>query len=223
MKTILKSILVLFPILCIVPSCSGQRDEAARPAPTFKTPEAAAEAALRDLREVLQAQRAVNLDIDPEKLSTATAGDLMEYRLIDFDKLLAADSVHSLEELVASTKGMIVPFISGDEVVAVAQVGRTTDGWRVSELGNKSLRTMLNQMHAPAPSDFRMTFYEVPNLQILIAAVQGGGDEQYFLHYQQFTPEKPAPIAEFYPLIRDEAVRFDKEFGDELKREKLVK
>lgn len=190
---------------------------------TFPTPEEAVAKGKSDLIRVLETNKDLNLGIDLSRLREAQQARLIRYAEVDFGRILTSDSVASLAEIVAADKSMIGPFVSNNEVVGIMEVGKMSDGWKVTGLANKAIMDDLNQTGLMRRPEATVILYEVPNLQLMVYGVKGDRGEYYHLNFERFTLGDSVAISAFYPIMRERALRFYEQFGDELKRGKLVK
>ena len=224
MTTTLKSITCLLLIIYFVSSCTTQKGEIEMTKDKiFPTPEEAAKEARNNLVQILESYKDINLDINIDKLRKSKLTSLVQYVLVDFEKIISSDSVTSLSKIVASDKSIIAPFILNNEIIGITEVVKISDGWKVSGLGNKAIRDDLNYSRVLQTRNPDVTLYEVPNLHLMIYGVNENSLEMYFLDFEQFTLKEAVAIEEFYPMMRKRAIQFDKEFGARLKREKLLK
>jgi hypothetical protein len=226
MKINLKSVTFLLFMIFIIPSCSDQRgdgDGDMNEDKTFKTPEEAVQKAKSDLIEVLETNKDISLGIDVARLRNADAGKLIRYAEADFERILNTDSLKSLSEIAASDRSMLSPYVNDNEVVAIAEIKEVTNGWKIAGLGNEALTDDLNRIGIASGMEKTAVIYEIPNLHILIFAVRDTAGESYYLNYERFNLQQSVSISDFYPVIKREAMRFNKEFGDQLKKEKLVR
>lgn len=190
---------------------------------TFPTAEEAVAKAKSDLLQALETTKDLNVGIDPARLREAQQGRLVRYVHVDFERMLAMDSVMSLADVVADEKSMIAPFVLGNEVVGIVEVARVPEGWKVAGLAHKGITDDLNEAGATQLGDAAVTLYEVPNLQLMVYGVQTATGEQYHLTFERFTMREPVPVAAFYPLMRDRAREFNARFGEQAKKGELVK
>jgi hypothetical protein len=224
MNSILKPFILILSLIFVFYSCAQQEDRNGKEEmKTFTTPEEAAAKAKSDLIELLETQEDLNLQVDISRLRNAELVELIQYLEIDFTKLLNTDSVRSLSDITGSEKNMIAPFVLENSVVSTAEVGKKGEGWQVSGLNNPAVTNDLNTAGIMGNKNAKVTLYEVPNLQVWIYSVQEDTAERYFLNYQNFSQSKASNLKEFYPVLREDARRFQEEFGDRLKDEKLVK
>ena len=218
-----RSVTLLLVFVSIMSSCSLQkRDRDLNGDKTFRTPEQAVAKAKSDLIQTLETQKDLNLGIDLLKIRRAQQATTIRHVEVDFGKILASDSVASLTDIVAADKGTIAPFVLNNEVVGIVKIGRVSGGWRVIGLANKAITNDLNQTGLVRQRAVPVTLYEVPNLKLMIYAVKGDRGEYYHLNFERFTLKDSVAISELYPIMRKRALQFNKQFGNELKRRKLV-
>lgn len=224
MKPALKSICPMLAVAFFVSFCSQQEESADMNGDkTFPTPEEAVAKAKSDLLEALETQKDLNLGVDAAQLRQAQPARHIRYAEVDFAKILAADSIASLADIVAADKSMVAPFVLAGQVVAIVEIGKVSDGWKVVGLANKAITDDLNQTGLLRRGEAAVTLYEVPNLQLAIYGARDEGGEFYHLNFEQFKLQERAAISAFYPIVREHALRFQERFGEELKRGKLVK
>ncbi|MGB5288156.1 MAG: hypothetical protein WBQ32_01405 [Ignavibacteriaceae bacterium] len=226
MKSILKSAFLLLSIIFIFSYCQSQEGEGEgemNEQKIYKTPEDAALNAKSDLIQVLETNKDIDLGIDVAKLRNAELVRLVKYQEVDFEKMLTTESIQSLSEISFPNKSMVAPFILDDEVVGVAEVNEVRDGWKVAGLGNKPITDDINTTRVNLNNNLEVTIYEVPNLQIYIYGVRKEAAETYYLNFDDFTLKDSTALKTFYPVVRESSIRFQKEFGEQLKKEKLVK
>ena len=189
----------------------------------YKTPEDAAASAKSDLIQVLETNKEIDLGIDVTKMRKAELVRLVQYAEVDFEKILTTETVQSLSEISFPPKRMVVPFVLENNVVGIAEVSETNDGWKVSGLGNKPITDDLNTSRVTLNTSAEVTIYEVSNLQIFIYGVKKEASETYFLNFGEFTLKDSTALEAFYPSVRENSIRFQKEFGEQLKKEKLLR
>ena len=224
MKSIFKSAFLLLSIIFIFSSCQSQGGEGEmNEQKIYKTPEDAAVNAKSDLIQVLETNKDIDLGIDVAKLRKAELVRLAKYQEVDFEKILTTESVQSLSEISFPQKSMVAPFILDDKVIGVAEVNEVSDGWKVAGLGNKPITDDINTTRVNLNNDLEVIIYEVPNLQIYIYGVRKGTVETYYLNFDDFTLKDSTDLKTFYPVVRESSIRFQKKFGEQLKKEKLVK
>lgn len=224
MNFTLKSVILVVAVAFFISSCSRQQGEGEMNGDkTFSTPEEAVAKAKSDLIGALESNKEIDLGIDLARLREAQQGRLIRYAQVDFGRILTSDSVASLADIVAADKSMIAPFVSDNEVVGIVEVGQATGGWKVAGLGNKAIMDDLNQAGLMRQGNATVTLYEIPNLQLMVYGVRGDGGESYRLNFGRFTLRDSVGVSAFYPVMREQALRFNERFGEELKKGNLVK
>ena len=225
MKTILKSLLLLLSVIFILYSCKQEEREGEgkmNEPKIFNTPEEAAAKAKSDLIEVLETNRDLDLGIDVEKLRNSQPAKMIKYADVDFQKLLTTENVQSLSDISNSPKSMLTPFIAMNRVIGVVEVGPERGGWKVVGLGNKPVKEDLNTIGIDLSGNEDVTVYEVPNLQLYIYGVRKNGLETYHLNFGQYTLRDSTSIQDFYPELHESSIKFQREYGGILKKERLV-
>lgn len=224
MKTILKSAFLLFSVVFIFYACNSVKGEGKMNEPKiFETPEKAIEKAKNDLIQVLETNKDLDLGIDVDTLRKAEPAKLVPFADVDFEKILSTETIKSLSDVSSPPKSMLAPFVLMNNVVGVVEVGSERNGWKIVGLGNKPITEDLNTARIPLNGNETVTVYEVPNLQIFIYGVKRESGESYFLNFDKHTLKEGTDLQAFYPALRDRAIEFQKEFGDILKKEKLLK
>ena len=224
MNSILKPAFLLLSFIFVFYSCTNQEGEGEmNEQKIFKTPEEAIEKAKSDLIRVLETNKDLDLGIDVEKLRNAEPVEPARYAEVDFEKLLRSENVLSLSDISSPPKSMVAPFVFENTVVGVAEVGEVPDGWKIVGLGNKPITDDLNTTRIMLDKEAAVTIYEVSNLQLFIYGVKKEASETYYLNFSEFTLKDSTDLKAFYPILRESSIRFNKEYGDKLKKEKLVK
>lgn len=226
MNSILKSAFLLLTFIFVVYSCTNQEGEikeGMNEQKIFKTPEEAVAKAKSDLIQVIETNKDLDLGIDVEKLRNAELVRTAQYAEVDFEKLLRSENVLSLSDISSPPKSIVAPFVLENSIVGVVEVGTARDGWKIVGLGNKLITDDLNTTKVMLDKDATVTIYEVPNLQLFIYGVKKEASETYHLNFSKFTLKDSTDIKAFYPALRESSIQFNKEFGDKLKKEKLVK
>lgn len=224
MKTILKSAFLLLSIVFILCACKNKEGEGKMNEPKiFETTEKAIAKAKSDLIQVLETNKDLNLGIDVDKLRKAEPARPVQFTDVDFEKLLLTETVQSLSDVSSPPKSMLAPFVLMNDVVSVVEVQAERGGWKIVGLGNKPITNDINTAKIPLNGDGAVTVYEVPNLQIFIYGVKKNSSETYYLNFDEHTLKEGVDIQAFYPALRRRAIQFQKEFGDILKKGKLLK
>jgi hypothetical protein len=225
MKTILKSLLLLLSVIFFLYSCkqeNGEGEGNMNEPKVFNTPEEAAAKAKSDLIEVLETNKDLDLGIDIEKLRSSQPAKMIKYADVDFQKLLTTQNVQSLSDISDSPKSMLTPFVTMNQVIGIVEVGPEKSGWKVVGLGDKPVKEDLNTTGIDLSGNEDVTVYEVPNLKLYIYGVRKNGSETYHLNFGQYTLRDSTSIQDFYPELHESSIKFQREYGGILKKERLV-
>lgn len=226
MNSILKPVFLLLTFIYVFYSCTNQEGEGEGEMieqKIYKTPGEAIEKAKADLIQVLETNKDLDLGIDVEKLRNAEPVEPARYAEVDFEKLLRSENISSLSDISFPPKSMVAPFVLENAVVGVAEVGEVPDGWTIVGLGNKPFTDDFNTTGIMLSKEASVTIYEVSNLQLFIYGLKKEASETYYLNFSEFTLRDSTDLKAFYPVLRESSIRFYEEFGDKLKKEKLVK
>lgn len=212
-------------ILCASASCSRDRgmNTPGKPAPQFASSEEAAAQGRRDLLEALRLSPDLRLGVERGQVEQSTAAPAIPVTDIDFGKLLATDGVADLEQLAAGERGNATPLQVAERVVATIETSRDGAGWRVSAIGNQSMTQELNAIRDGGFDTGGIRYFEVPNIDARIYALSATEQAQYLTSYGGFSLRQPVTIEQLLPRLRQGAAEFQRLYGDELKKGKLVK
>lgn len=214
-------------VLFSAASCSRNKDmNPGSPAssPHFQTSEEAVAQGKRDLLEALRLNPGINLGVDAAQVEKSTPDQPLAIAEVDFQKLLATESADGLHGLAGANRGNATPLLADGQVVTLIETGSDARGWKVFAIGNQALREELNQIRATPYGAGKLEYFEVPNLDARIyATTLEDGKVGYLTSYGGFSLRQPVGIEELLPRLRQDALEFQKRYGDELKRGKLVK
>lgn len=184
----------------------------------FATPKEAAETAKQHMME---AMGTVNFGVNKDQLEGASPETAITRYGINWEALLKADANTRLENIVQKAdKVDMVPLVNGRDVVTIISLKDKDGGYGIGAIGNTQLSEELNVVRklAPTAANGGITIYEVPNLDAIVYVV----DQQYYTSYK--TPLRKAQTSEeLMKLLQYEAADFQRRFGDELKKENLLK
>jgi hypothetical protein len=117
-----------------------------------------------------------------------------------------------------------VPLIIGPEVVSIVTLRNENNQFGVATLGDKQLSTELNMVSQLTSGLQNVSILEVPNLNATVYAVKdSAGASWYHTSYNNNSIRQPMPAADLVRALRADAEAFQKQFGDELKKGKLVR
>ncbi|MET0340049.1 MAG: hypothetical protein ABW252_03570 [Polyangiales bacterium] len=194
----------------------------------FPSTEQAVQQAKRDLVDVLRMDGAVSLGLDPAMVERATPGLPVERVEVDFAQLLAADGSKGLDALGGAPRSTVVPLMFEQRAITIVEVESRSNGVRVVGLAGQDIARDLTQLDAVGDprANRKVTLYEVPNLQARIYGVRTSDDpsERYFTTYRgRFALTDGVSADALVPVLRDDALAFQREYGERLKRERLVR
>ena len=188
---------------------------------TFATAEEAAKAAQADM---VAAADNVNFGVDKEKLRSSAPGKPIMKQQVDFNMLLAADSAATLESMAKGEAVIAVPLIIGPEVVSIVTLRSENNQFGIGTLGDKQLSTELNMVSQINNAMPEVAILEVPNLNATVYAVKDtAGASRYHTTYNNNSIRQPMRAPELIRMLRADAEAFQKQFGDEPKKGKLVR
>lgn len=192
----------------------------------FEKPEEAVKKAQSDLLEAMKVgKNEFNFGIDPRELKEAQIGPMIQNYELNFDALLKADQTVALSELVDKVKNQLVPLHIQNRVITVVELKKEEKGWIITGFSSLGIAEELNYILQPVKNlvNVQIRKIEVPNLNVNIYEVQINGEILLFTNYNNvFSLNKPITSEQLMPILKEEAYRFNKEFGKTLKKEKLV-
>jgi hypothetical protein len=224
MKPILNIKLFTLLLLAGVTGCNEQQKGMSQSNPQyFTTPEEAIKKAKADLMAVVQSNPGVAPGVSVKTLESAEAAPPVKQVVLDFDKLLASDSTSAFDALAKSEKSIVYPMISGGKVLTIVELYKSEKGWSVTSLGSKSTAQDLDIIKTVNGTDAAITIYEVPNLQLKVYGVRKNGTEQFFINYDKFSLRQGVSAAQLLPVLKAAAAEFNRNFGDSIKKQRLVR
>lgn len=217
------TILLLFVMIsCNDTNGNSQDGRGADQPKTYPSPTEAANAAKQDMLDAMDQKVALN--IDKEKLRGANpAAPVMRYEL-QWDALLKADSSASFATLAGNDPAAIVPLINGNEVVTVVGIRQDKQAYSIATLGDKQLSSDLDLVsRASGKTTDNIKIYEIPNLQAMIYEVMlDSAKAMYFTSYNN-SIRQGMEASRLLPMLRANAETFEKQFGAEIRKGKLVR
>jgi hypothetical protein len=188
----------------------------------FNTPDDAVKQAQSDMLEILKNHKDINLGVTYDQLQAATPASSVIQSEIDFGLILQNKDVTQMSDIVKGEKNIIAPFSDKRSIVAVAEVAKVEKGWKITALGNAVITSNLNMLNKVLQGieGKNIAIFEVPNLNILIYQVKENEKNVYYLNNNM---ERPREFIDVYAELLNEATIFQKEFGEQLQKDKLVK
>ena len=202
----------------------GRSDMTTTKPQTFTDAEQAVAQAKSDLVSLLRDQKDLNLGVDLASVEASQAGRPVRRVEVDFDKLLVSEGVTEFGSLVKSERDTVVPLIARETVVTVVEVAGEGQQWRIVGLGGKDIADDLNAVRTASAGAEDITLYEVPNLQARVYGAKAGETEQLFTNYGgRLSIQQAVDATTLIPILRADAIEFQKTYGDAVKEKKLVR
>lgn len=176
-----------------------------------------------DLISILKNNKEFSLNIDAAALERSKPESPILVFDVNFEKLLRADSA-TLATVAEDNKKSQTPLVDNARVVTVISTSKNEKGWQLDEITNNvassdltEIRGQFNNMNVP------ISVFEVPNINATIYEVNADGRKLYYTKYNGGSLKQPLSEDEIFKQIRNDAQIFQRQFGDQLKKGKLVK
>jgi hypothetical protein len=190
----------------------------------FASAEEAASKARADLLVVLRGEAKLSAGVDAASVERSQPGQPIERYDVSFEKLLEAEPTAGLDSLVAEGKDTVVPLVADGNVVTIVQVRRDPAGWRVVGLTGKEIADDLATLRTVVGDpDASITIYEVPNLDARIYRVKQTESDRPFTRYGGRSLREPMATDALVAVLKQDAIAFQAEYGERLKKGPLVK
>lgn len=191
----------------------------------FENSEEAVKKATSDLIEVINSKREFNFGINPNELQKAQMGSMIENYELNFDLLLKANAESSVSKMAEKPKNQLFPLYFDNKVITVVELRQEEKGWTISGFSSIGVANELNII-IQSTRDLqksRIKKYEVPNLITNVYEVQMDNKTLLFSNYNDMFSFKESVNSErLLKVLIEDALKFQKEFGERLKKEKLV-
>ena len=219
MKRILIYLGLTMTLLCSV----GCQKKAAQ-ATYFSTPQEAASKAKNDLLAVLRSRNDIALGFEQQTIEKSQpAAPMLQYQ-VTFEDLAAADSFNTLRR---NALAAVVPLVADGTVATVVGVAKSDAGWKVASLADKSLASEVDVVRKAVGPQAQIVIYDLPHSgEKVYAAMQpatGGGGSVLYTNYTGFNLREPVPAERLLPVLKQDAAEFQRKYGEELKRQRVVR
>ena len=219
----MKRILICFGVTMAVlftMSCKKEGDQRSY----FSTPQDAANKAKNDLLTLLRSRKDIALGLEQQTIEKSQpAAPLKQYQ-ITFEDLASADNFTALRRNELAT---IVPLVADGAVATVVGLAKGEGGWKIASLADKSLSSELDVVRKAVGPQAEIVIYDLPHSgEKVYAAMQpatGGGGTVLYTNYTGFNLKEPVPAERLLPVLKQDAAEFQRKYGDELKRQRVVR
>jgi hypothetical protein len=219
----MKRILIYFGVTMAVLFSMGCKKEGDQRS-YFSTPQEAANKAKNDLLAVLRSRKDIALGLEQQTIEKSQpAASLKQYQ-ITFEDLASADSFTALRRNELAT---IVPLVADGAVASVVGLAKGETGWKIASLGDKTLSSELDVVRRAVGPQAEIAIYDLPHSGEKVYAVMqpatGGGGTTLYTNYTGFNLKEPVPADHLLPVLKQDAAEFQRKYGDELKRQRIVR
>ncbi len=225
MKRLLTYTSLTLTLLC-ASACEKQRATANATGPnSFSTAEEAANKAKTDLLSILRSGKNMNLGVDEAALAKSKPARLIKHYQITFEQLLTADSAATFGNLAQNEMAMVVPFVSDNSVVTIAEVAKDNKGWRVTSLVDQSVSNDLNALRAITgeTSQDEITIYDLPHSAVKVYGIKKDNSEVFYSDYPGFNVREGVSAERLLSVVKRDAAEFQRNYGAALKEQKVVR
>jgi hypothetical protein len=97
--------------------------------------------------------------------------------------------------------------------------------WTVSGISDTYAEAEISELRNANPgfSSSTITLYEVPNIDARVYSLRIDGQELYYTNYKGRSISEPIELRELASMLRTDALAFERQYGDMMKKGKLVK
>ena len=218
----MKRTLIYFGLMMMVFYSSGCKKEGEQ-ATHFSTPQEAANKAKSDLLTVLRSRKEVALGLQEQMIDKSQPAAPIRQFQITFEDLASADSFTALLRNEAAT---VVPLVADGTIATVVETAKTEAGWKVVSLADKGLSSELDAVRKAAGPESDIVIYDLPYSGAKVYGVMapgGGTAPVLYTNYKGFTLKEAVPAERLLAVLKQDAAEFQKTYGEELKRQKLVR
>jgi hypothetical protein len=226
MKRFLKYTSLTLTLLCVIACQRNQKQvngNAKKPI-FFSTPEEAATKAKSDLLSILRSGKATNLGVDEAALEKSRPARLVRHYQITFEQLLSADSAAAFGKVAQNEMATVVPFVSDNSVVTIAEIARDSKGWRVTSLVDQSVSNDLNALRTVTGevSEGEITIYDLPHSPVKVYGMKKDKAEMFYSDYPGLDLREGVSGERLLQAVKKDAAEFQQIYGPVLKDQKLV-
>ena len=173
-----------------------------------------------DLIKILSTNKDFNFGVSPRDAEASQPASPIEEFTTDFKSLLN-DNVRDIFSISRPNEKFIVPLTTNNKVITTISIASNSKSTKVVEFINQQFTTELNEL---SPEIKRKGFegvkiVRVPNIDAILYIY---GDKS-FTSYNGKNIKEPLNTSDIIRELQVDARKFQAEFGDQLKKGKLVK
>jgi hypothetical protein len=219
----MKRILIYFVLTMAVICSMGCQKEAGQRT-YFSAPQEAANKAKNDLLTVLRSRKDIALGLEQQTIEKSQPAAPVKQYQITFEDLAAADSFTALQRNELAT---VVPLVADGTVTTVVGLAKDEAGWKIASLADKSLASEVDVVRKAAGQQAAIVIYNLPHSgERVYAAMQPltrGAGTLLYTNYTGFNLREPAPAERLLPVLKQDAAEFQRKYGEDLKRQRVVR
>jgi hypothetical protein len=190
----------------------------------FSAPQEAANKAKNDLLTVLRSRKDIALGLEQQTIEKSQPAAPVKQYQITFEDLAAADSFTALQRNELAT---VVPLVADGTVTTVVGLAKDEAGWKIASLADKSLASEVDVVRKAAGPQAAIVIYNLPHSgERVYAAMQPltrGAGTLLYTNYTGFNLREPAPAERLLPVLKQDAAEFQRKYGEDLKRQRVVR
>ena len=165
------------------------------------------------------------LGVDEAALAKSKPTRLIKHYQITFEQLLTADSTATFGNLAQNEMATVVPFVSDNSVVTIAEVAKDDKGWRVTSLVDQSVSNDLNALRTITgeTSQDEITIYDLPHSAVKVYGIKKDNSEMFYSDYPGFNVREGVSAERLLSVVKGDAAEFQRNYGAALKEQKVVR
>ncbi len=190
----------------------------------FKTPEEAALKAKENLVELISKKK-LEINTTADEIKEAKLGSLINSYQLNFEDILKVDDSGSFDRLKKNEDFTVAPLVNQGSVLTAVQLAKRENSWIISGLTLSTIPRELQQISRliNGLDNAKIQIMVVPNIKAIIYELQRDDSKTYHTNYSdEFNISKEIPPEVLLPYLKKQAMEFNRKYGEELKRTKLV-
>ena len=219
----MKHILIYF-VLTMAVFCSMGCQKEAGQRTYFSAPQEAANKAKNDLLTLLRSRKDIALGLEQQTIEKSQPAAPVKQYQITFEDLAAADSFIALRRNQMAT---VVPLVADGTIATVVGVAQDEAGWKIAFLADKGLSSELDVVRKAVGPHAEIDIYNLPHSgERVYAAMQPvtrGAGTLLYTNYTGFNLREPAPAQRLLQVLKQDAAEFQRKYGEDLKRQRVVR